>query len=110
MLGGQGWMTIQYHNFFCPPSIPTGNPVRTNRRVFAVPSSWYNDDEWRLRFDGVDRAYHFWVNQKLVGYAQGSRNPAEFGASNYVNRANRNELVVRVYQWSDGPTSKVPPA
>ncbi|KAK4167171.1 glycoside hydrolase [Cladorrhinum sp. PSN259] len=119
--GGQGWTTIQvpghwqiqghgvphYTNVqypipVCPPFVPSENPTGTYRRSFAVPSHWDSEDQLRLRFDGVDSAYHVWVNQKLVGYAQGSRNPAEFDVSNYVNRANRNELVVRVYQWSDG--------
>jgi beta-galactosidase len=55
-----------------------------------------------LRFDGVDSAYHVWVNGCLVGYAQGSRNASEFDVSEFVTRNEPNELVVTVYQWSDG--------
>ena len=56
----------------------------------------------RLRFDGVDCAFHLWVNGQPVGYSQGSRNPAEFDISAYVKREGANEVFVRVYQWSDG--------
>jgi beta-galactosidase len=67
-----------------------------------VPSSWAADDQLRLRFDGVDSAYHVWVNGVLVGYAQGSRNASEFDIGEYVYRDKPNEVWVRVYQWSDG--------
>jgi beta-galactosidase len=43
-----------------------------------------------------------WVNGVLLGYAQGSRNAAEFDLTSLVNRSGSNELFVRVYQWSDG--------
>lgn len=86
----------------CPPHVPTENPTGTYRRVFHVPPEWDQASQLRLRFDGVDSAYHVWVNGLEVGYAQGSRNPAEFDISNYVNRVSGNEVIVRVYQWSDG--------
>jgi beta-galactosidase len=54
-----------------------------------------------LRFDGVDSAYHVWVNGSLVGYAQGSRNPSEFDVTPYLRAHGDNEVFVRVYQWSD---------
>ncbi|MCV5127102.1 hypothetical protein OFB58_27405, partial [Escherichia coli] len=75
----------------------------TYRRSFFVPDTRRKDlDQVRLRFDGVDSAYHIWVNGVLIGYAQGSRNPSEFDVTEYVDPAGFNELVVRVYQWSDG--------
>lgn len=67
-----------------------------------MPSSWDSSSQLRLRFDGVDSAYHVWVNGALVGYAQGSRNPDEYDISDYVDRGGANTLWVRVYQWSDG--------
>jgi beta-galactosidase len=67
-----------------------------------VPPSWDADSQLRLRFDGVDSAYHVWVNGTLVGYAQGSRNPHEFDVTPYVRRGGANEVSVRVYQWCDG--------
>ena len=57
-----------------------------------------------MRFEGVDSAYHIWVNGKEVGYGQGSRNASEFDISDVVRGGERqkNTLRVKVYQWSDG--------
>lgn len=100
---GKPWYTnVQYPIPVCPPYVPTENPTGTYKRTFHVPSTWGDSDQVRLRFDGVDSAYHVWVNGTLVGYAQGARNPHEFDVSEYVDRQGPNELFVRVYQWSDG--------
>ncbi|KAI0121754.1 glycosyl hydrolases family 2, TIM barrel domain-containing protein [Xylariales sp. AK1849] len=85
----------------CPPHIPTENPTGTYRRSFAVPTTWDTSSQLRLRFDGVDSAYHVWVNGSFVGYSQGSRNAAEFDVSPAVHRDGENELVVQVYQWCE---------
>lgn len=96
------YTNVQYPIPVCPPFVPSENPTGTYRRSFFVPGSWASTDQLRLRFDGIDSAYHVWVNGVLIGYAQGSRNPSEFDITEYVDRAGPNELVVRVYQWSDG--------
>jgi beta-galactosidase len=100
---GKPWYTnVQFPIPVCPPYVPTENPTGTYRRTFQVPSTWDVDCQLRLRFDGVDSAYHVWVNKSLVGYAQGSRNASEFDISGFVDRSGSNEVVVKVYQWSDG--------
>ncbi|KAM0233869.1 hypothetical protein ACHAPO_006737 [Fusarium lateritium] len=99
---GKPWYTnVQYPIPVCPPYVPTENPTGSYRRDFHVPAGWDANSQLRLRFDGVDSAYHVFVNGVLVGYAQGSRNPSEFDISAFVNREGANELFVRVYQWSD---------
>lgn len=102
-----GYGQPQYTNIVypfpaCPPHVPDENPTGTYRRRFTVPRDWFHDSQLRLRFDGVDSAYHVWLNDMFVGYAQGSRNAAEFDITATVDREGTNELVVRVYQWSDG--------
>ncbi|KAK3393314.1 glycoside hydrolase family 2 protein [Podospora didyma] len=96
------YTNVQFPIPVCPPYVPTENPTGSYRRTFHVPSSWESDSQLRLRFDGVDSAYHVWVNGVLIGYAQGSRNASEFDVSPYVDRNGPNEVFVRVYQWSDG--------
>lgn len=99
---GKPWYTnVQFPIPVCPPYVPTENPTGSYRRKFNVPPAWGADSQLRLRFEGVDSAYHVWVNGALVGYAQGSRNPSEFDISSFVDRHGENELFVRVYQWSD---------
>ncbi|KAK4144465.1 glycoside hydrolase [Dichotomopilus funicola] len=96
------YTNVQYPIPVCPPHVPTENPTGTYRRSFHVPPSWDRSSQLRLRFDGVDSAYHVWVNGTLLGYAQGSRNPHEFDVTAHVARDGPNEVSVRVYQWSDG--------
>jgi beta-galactosidase len=103
----QGHGRPQYTNVIypfpvCPPYVPTDNPTGTYRRSFHIPSDWETSTQLRLRFDGVDSAFHVWVNGLLVGYSQGSRNPAEFDITTSVDRSAANEVFVRVYQWCDG--------
>jgi len=62
----------------------------------------FKDHQLRLRFEGVDSAFHVWVNGKEVGYSQGSRNPSEFDISSLVNIDGENILAVQVYQYCDG--------
>ncbi|KAK4194835.1 intracellular beta-galactosidase BgaD [Triangularia verruculosa] len=99
--GHPHYTNVQFPIPVCPPFVPSENPTGAYRRTFYVPPSW-NDHQLRLRFDGVDSAYHVWVNGKSVGYAQGSRNAAEFDVTDLVKHGSPNELFVRVYQWSDG--------
>ena len=83
-----------------PPRIPTENPTGSYRREFTVPKAWAGKQIF-LRFDGVDSAYHVWVNGKPVGFSKSSRLPSEFDITGVV-RTGANTLAVRVYQWSDG--------
>ena len=101
----QGYGHPQYTNVdypfpVDPPHVPTENPTGCFRRTFYVPDEWLNRYV-TLRFEGVDSAFHVWINGAAVGYSQGSRLPSEFDISNYLRPAS-NSIAVRVYQWSDG--------
>ena len=102
---GQGpWYTnVAYPFPVDPPNVPfEKNETGSYIHKFAVPAS-FRDHQLRLRFDGVDSAFHVWVNGKEVGYSQGSRNASEFDISDLVNtEGEENTLAVRVYQWCDG--------
>lgn len=83
-----------------PPRVPSENPTGSYRRAFVVPSGW-DGRRIVLRFEGVDSAFHLWVNGIEAGFSKGSRVPAEFDVTGLVNTG-VNTLHVRVYQWSDG--------
>ncbi len=83
-----------------PPRVPTDNPTGCYRRVFEVPPSW-EGLRVRLRFEGVDSAFHVWVNGRAAGFSKGSRLPAEFDITPLLEPG-VNTLAVRVCQWSDG--------
>ncbi|MCM3340405.1 DUF4981 domain-containing protein [Paenibacillus sp. MER TA 81-3] len=83
-----------------PPYVPDHNPTGSYRRTFWIDEQW-SDKRIVLRFEGVDSAFHVWVNGEHAGYSQGSRIPAEFDITALV-RPGRNHIAVQVYQWCDG--------
>lgn len=85
-----------------PPHVPYLNHTGSYWRQFTVPVEWENQ-QIRLRFEGVDSAFHVWVNDHEVGYSQGSRNASEFDIT-YALRplSSSNTIGVRVYEFCDG--------
>ncbi len=71
------------------------NPVGSYIRHFTVPSSWL-DKEIIIHFAGISSAAFVWVNGEQVGYSQGSRLPAEFDITKYVNEIRCTEQSPRV--------------
>ncbi|MDP3001829.1 MAG: glycoside hydrolase family 2 TIM barrel-domain containing protein [Bacteroidales bacterium] len=76
------------------------NPVGSYKRSFKVPSDWKNKEVF-LHFGAVSSAFYVWVNEKLVGYSEDSKVPAEFNITKYLKGGN-NSVSVEVYRWSDG--------
>jgi beta-galactosidase len=81
------------------------NPIGSYRQLFELPASWQWDpqsnDQIYLHFEGVNSAFYVWVNGQKVGYSQGSRTPAEFNVSPFLQKG-QNLIAVEVYRWSDG--------
>ncbi|KAI1099027.1 glycoside hydrolase family 2 protein [Jackrogersella minutella] len=85
-----------------PPNVPfQENETGSYVRKFTVPEV-ARGCQLRLRFEGVDSAFHVWVNGKEVGYHQGSRNPCEVDITSVVDQKGENTVAVRVYQYCDG--------
>jgi beta-galactosidase/beta-glucuronidase len=84
-----------------PLDVPRNdNPTGCYRTRFTVPGEWAGRHIFLL-FEGVDSAFHVWVNGEAVGYSQDSRLPAEFELTPHL-QPGENLLAVRVYRWSDG--------
>ena len=84
-----------------PPNVPQeDNPTGLYRRVFGVPSEWDGRKVF-ISFGGVESAFYIWVNGHKVGYSQGSRLPAEFDITEYV-QTGENLIAAQVIRWSDG--------
>ncbi len=82
-----------------PPELPANNnPVGSYRHTFTVPADW-NGRDVVLRFGAVSSAYYLWVNGQMVGYNEGSKDPAEFDVTKYVHTGT-NTLALEVYRWS----------
>ncbi|TQN69330.1 Beta-galactosidase [Colletotrichum shisoi] len=96
------YTNIDYPFPVTPPNVSYINPTGSYWREFEVPEDWDDGQQIRLRFEGVDSAFHVWVNGEEVGYSQGSRNSHEFDITDYLTPGEANSLAARVYQWSDG--------
>jgi beta-galactosidase len=84
-----------------PPAIPHDwNPVGSYKRSFEISDAWQNKEVY-LHFGAVSSAFYVWVNEKLVGYSEDSKTPAEFNITQYLKKG-KNLLSVEVYRWSDG--------
>ncbi len=85
-----------------PPKVPHEyNPVGSYRREFNIPVGW-NDRQVFIHFGAVKSAMYIWVNGEKVGYSQGSKTPAEWDITPYINFNGTNTLAVQVFRWSDG--------
>ncbi len=84
-----------------PPRVPHDfNPVGSYRRTFSVPDDW-DGRQVILHFAGVSSAFYLWVNGQEAGYSQGSRTPAEFDITEYL-QPGENLVAAEVYRYSDG--------
>jgi beta-galactosidase len=99
--GQDSLMRMPAGAFDAPLTVPRDdNPTGCYRTWFAVPQAWAGK-QVLLSFEGVDSAFHLWVNGHAVGYSQDSRLPAEFNVTPYL-LPGENLLAARVYRWSDG--------
>ncbi|WEG11738.1 glycoside hydrolase family 2 TIM barrel-domain containing protein [Pullulanibacillus sp. KACC 23026] len=83
-----------------PPHLPEDQPMGFYKRQFDIPMNW-DSKEIFLVFEGVDSAFHLWVNGQPVGYSQGSHLHSEFNITDLL-KVGENQLAVQVYQWSTG--------
>ena len=84
-----------------PPLVANDyNPVGSYRKVFTLPEKWAGE-QVLIHFGGVSSAMYVWLNGQKVGYSQGSKTPAEFDITPYLQPGD-NLLALEVYRWSDG--------
>jgi beta-galactosidase/beta-glucuronidase len=76
------------------------NPTGCYRTRFVLPSGW-EGRRVTICFEGVDSAFHLWLNGHEVGYSEDSRTTAEFDLTPYL-QPGENLLAARVYRWSTG--------
>lgn len=81
------------------PAIQIDNPTGAYRRSFQCQKE--EGKEYLLRFDGVESAYHVWLNGRFIGYSQGPRLTAEFDVTEALAEG-ENLLAVKVYQFCEG--------
>ena len=82
------------------PNVPDDyNPVGTYRHAFSVKKAWLKEDIF-LHFAGAKSAMYLYINGQYVGYSQGSKTPAEFNITPYINEG-KNLIAIQMFRWSD---------
>ncbi|MBQ0063601.1 MAG: beta-galactosidase [Prevotella sp.] len=77
------------------------NPTGCYRRTINIPKAW-NGKEIYLHFDGVSSAFYLWVNGQMVGYSQGSMEPADFRITDYIDNSGKCMVALKVLKYCDG--------
>ncbi|KAF5989034.1 glycoside hydrolase, family 2, n-terminal [Fusarium bulbicola] len=96
------YSNVNYPFTVNPPNVPLLKETGSYWRQFTTPQDWQGQ-QIRLRFEGVDSAFHVWINEVEVGYSQGSRNASEFDITSFLkDTGNINNISVRVYEFCDG--------
>jgi beta-galactosidase len=81
-----------------PPFVPRDNPSGCYRKIFTLPDCFAGRRVY-LRLDGVETAYHVWVNGKPAGYGQDSKLPGEFDITDML-QAGENLLALLVTRFA----------
>ena len=95
------YTNIVYPYEINPPFMPKEyNPIGLYHREFSIDENW-NDKQIFIHFGAVKSAFYLWINGNFVGYSEGSKTPAEFDVTKYLN-GKVNQITMKVIRWSDG--------
>lgn len=76
------------------------NPTGCYVKYFNLPKHMAGK-RLELRFEGVETAFHCWLNGVYVGYSEDSYTPAAFDVTKHIHEG-ENKLAVEVYRFSSG--------
>ncbi len=98
-----GYEAPNYTNVTYPypvdaPYVPDENPMGIYMREFDIKN---NDNCHYIIFEGVSSNMELYINDKYVGYSQGSHLQAEFDITEFVNEGT-NKVLVKVRKWCSG--------
>ncbi len=84
-----------------PHRIPVKhNPTGCYVKMFQIPQ-YMKGKRLILQFEGVETAFHCWLNGTYVGYSEDSYTPAAFDITELVKEG-ENKLAAEVYRFSTG--------
>ncbi|MFV0465912.1 MAG: glycoside hydrolase family 2 TIM barrel-domain containing protein [Lachnospiraceae bacterium] len=98
--GSPQYVNVQYPwdgvEAVSPPQIP----LRTNSfGRYCTHFTIEEMDDYVLNFEGVETAFHMWLNGSYVGYSEDSKTPTRFKIREHI-RVGENQLIVEVYRYS----------
>ena len=81
-----------------PPFVPDENPMGIYMREFEITNG---ENRHYMVFEGVSSNLELYINDKYVGYSQGSHLQSEFDVTDFVV-VGTNKVVVKVRKWCSG--------
>ena len=81
-----------------PPYVPDDNPCGVYRREFSIDKL---SGKFYFVFEGVSSCAFLYINDKYVGFTQGSHLRSEFDITEFVNLG-VNTVTVKVLKWCVG--------
>lgn len=92
------YVNLAYPYPYDPPYVPTNNPMGIYNREFEITDI---DRNTYIVFEGVSSCLELYINDKYVGYSQGSHLQAEFDISDFVVLGT-NTVTAKVRKWCSG--------
>ena len=80
------------------PYVPNQSPTGCYVREFDLPADYADRDNF-IYFEGVESAFHLWINGESVGYSHDSKVPCEFEVTSYLKKG-KNTIALMVIRWS----------
>ena len=81
-----------------PPYVPDDNPCGIYQRQFELDQLW---GKFYFIFEGVSSCAYLYINDRYVGFTQGSHILSEFDITPFV-RSGSNTVQVKVLKWCCG--------
>lgn len=95
---GPNYTNINYPYPCDLPYVPDDNPCGVYEREFEIDKLWGNT---YFVFEGVATCAYLYINEKYVGFTQGSHIQAEFDITDFVKEG-INLVTVKVLKWCCG--------
>ncbi len=81
-----------------PPFVPDDNPMGIYMREFEITNK---ENCHYVVFEGASSNIELYINDKYVGYSQGSHLQSEFDISEFIHEGG-NKILVKVRKWCSG--------
>lgn len=92
------YANVAYPHLYDPPFVPSENPMGVYSREFEIKDTSRNT---YIVFEGVSSCLELYINERFVGYSQGSHLQAEFDITDFVKEG-KNNITAKVFKWCSG--------